>query len=358
MLGYFSRLREQFWPSKIWRQWGLHLTLVLWGALLLFSLLLAFLSSSAWPLSTWVWLFVLSFLLALLVGFGLAGYLLAPILNMKDTLEEINQETLSLSDTRLLMKQNNELTDISQNINQLLDKMSDYIDQQVHFVEDASHELRTPVAIVQGHLQLLERWGKRDPEVLEESITSALSEIERMKKLVQEMLDLQRAGQVDVHYANESCDVLTVVSAVVENFKMLYPQAHFYLECDLKLPYQVKMAKSHLEQCLLILLDNAVKYSSDEEAEIHLSVSSDEVKFVEIAVQDFGDGMAPEDQAHIFNRFFRIDKARSREAGGNGLGLPIAKQLIEGYQGEISVESALGVGTIFHIRLLIASEAS
>src|SRR5699024_5820981 len=107
--------------------------------------------------------------------------------------------------------------------------------------------------------------------------------------------------------------------------------------------------RNHLEQILVILLDNAVKYSTNRK-EIHISVS-ETLSRVQIAIQDFGEGMSQEDQQRIFNRFYRVDKARSREKGGHGLGLSIAKELLEGYKGDISVESVLGHGTVFRIQL-------
>lgn len=115
------------------------------------------------------------------------------------------------------------------------------------------------------------------------------------------------------------------------------------------------MYRNHLEQVMIILLDNAVKYSTTRQ-EIHISVSTDS-DGVAIAVQDFGEGIAAADRARVFNRFYRVDKARSREKGGNGLGLAIAKQLVEGYRGTISVDSALGHGSIFRVDLPVLSPA-
>ena len=234
----------------------------------------------------------------------------------------------------------------------MLDQTSEYIDQQIHFVEDVSHELRTPVAIIEGHLNMLNRWGKDDPEILEESLSASVNELERMKVLVQEMLDLSRAGQVDTQYFDKTTLINEVINQVFQNFKVLYPDFQFFLENDLRRNYEIQIYRNHLEQILIILLDNAVKYSTDRQ-EIHISVATNAVDYIEIAIQDFGEGMSQEDQNRIFNRFYRVDKARSRERGGNGLGLSIAKELIKGYKGSIFVESELGNGSIFHVRFPI-----
>ena len=116
----------------------------------------------------------------------------------------------------------------------------------------------------------------------------------------------------------------------------------------------MKIYRNHLEQILIIVLDNAVKYSTDRK-EVHISVSSTLNKF-EIAIQDFGEGIPDEDIDKVFNRFYRVDKARARTKGGNGLGLSIAHKLLESYKGSISVESSVGKGTIFRIFIPMVEE--
>ena len=136
------------------------------------------------------------------------------------------------------------------------------------------------------------------------------------------------------------------------NFKMLYPEFTFTFDNEIKDYLDVKMYRNHLEQVLVNILDNAVKYSLDrKEVHISLSILNDEAH---IAIQDFGAGLSEEDQVRIFNRFYRVDKARSREKGGTGLGLPIVKELVETYEGRVSVESQLDHGSVFRIFLPIA----
>jgi signal transduction histidine kinase len=294
-----------------------------------------------------------AFILSIAAGYGIAFYFFRPIKQMVDTMNEIEEDTLS--ETRIkISNSKDEFTDLSVHINGLLDKMALYVSQQKQFVEDVSHELRTPTAIVEGHLKLLNRWGKEDPQILDESLSASLTEIQRMKTLVQEMLDLSRAEQVEIHYKNEVTPILNVVLHTFHNFKMLYPDFVFNLDNDLKREVYVNIYRNHFEQILVILMDNAVKYSTDRH-EIHLSIS-ESMSYVQIAIQDFGEGMSQEDQQKIFARFYRVDKARSRNKGGNGLGLSIAKELLEGYKGDITVESVLGHGSIFRIQLPILKD--
>ena len=186
--------------------------------------------------------------------------------------------------------------------------------------------------------------------MLNESLAASLQEITRMKSLIQEMLDLTRADQVDVQFPNAVVDVHKVVQQVVADFRMIHPEFTFTLDDDLEQTTFVRMYRNHLEQVMIILIANAVKYSTDRK-EIHVSLAQNSGNGIAVAVQDFGEGIAEKDRRRVFNRFYRVDKARSREKGGNGLGLSIAQQLIESYHGQIEVDSALGHGSIFRIDL-------
>lgn len=295
-------------------------------------------------------LILLGLMAIALFGYLLADWLLRPVENIAKTIAEVEQDPKTTDRVEGLVK-NDELSDLGQILNEMLDRMQRYIDQQARFVEDVSHELRTPVAIVKGHMDLLNRWGKDDPQILNDSIKASLDEMKRMETLVQEMLDLTRADQVEINFRKEATDVQDVVYQVYNNFTLIHPDFKFSLEDDIHENTIVSMYRDHLEQVLIILSDNAFKYSQDRK-EIHFSMSRTQ-REIQIAVQDFGEGIAKEDASHVFDRFYRVDKARSRQKGGNGLGLSIAQKLIEGYGGSISLESSLGHGSIFRITLPI-----
>ena len=301
-------------------------------------------------------LYIQLLIMEALVSIGLAYFISRliskPIEQIHDIIASINEDNID-SKRLIIPKKNDEFAVVSQQFNELLDKISFYISQQKHFVEDVSHELRTPVAIVEGHLKLLNRWGKDDPEVLEESLEASLAEIKRMKTLVQEMLDLSRAPQVREQYKDATAEVVDTLTQIVSNFKVLYPDFTFVLDIDSKADLLSPIYRNHFEQVIIILLDNAVKYSTNrKEIIVSLSTVADQV---EIGIQDFGMGLSEEDKKKVFSRFYRVDKARSRERGGNGLGLSIAKELIEGYNGSISLTSHLDQGTVFKVKLPIVS---
>ena len=298
----------------------------------------------------YIQLLIMEALVAIGLAYFISRLISKPIEQIHDIIASINEDNID-SKRLIIPKKNDEFAVVSQQFNELLDKISFYISQQKHFVEDVSHELRTPVAIVEGHLKLLNRWGKDDPEVLEESLEASLSEIKRMKTLVQEMLDLSRAPQVREQYKDATTEVVDTLTQIVANFKVLYPDFTFVLDIDSKADLLSPIYRNHFEQVIIILLDNAVKYSTNrKEIIVSLSTVADQV---EIGIQDFGMGLSEEDKKKVFSRFYRVDKARSRERGGNGLGLSIAKELIEGYNGSISLTSRLDQGTVFKVKLPI-----
>ena len=258
---------------------------------------------------------------------------------------EVNDDpnsTIRIIDFQL----HDELQELAVSFNQMLDRMQRYIDQQKEFVGDVSHELRTPVAVIEGHLSMLKRWGKDDPQILDESIDASLQEAKRMQHLIQEMLDLTRAEQINVQYPYAVTKVSEVLKRVVGDMSLVHKDFTIRLDMDdLPAETEIQIYQGHLEQLLVILIDNGVKYSTDrKEMNVSAGLSQDEVHII---VQDFGEGISKEEQGKIFNRFYRVDKARTREKGGNGLGLSIAQKLVTSYHGNISVDSVEGQGSQF-----------
>ncbi|MGR3741615.1 HAMP domain-containing sensor histidine kinase [Companilactobacillus sp. DQM5] len=291
---------------------------------------------------------IAALLLSIALGFILVEFVLRRLKLINQTIDSVKD--YPESDARIpIQKQNDEITDLAEQFNEMLDKMQQYASQQKEFVQDVSHELRTPVAVVEGHLKLLNRWGKDDPEVLDESLKSSLQEINRMKHLIQEMLDLTRIEQPGNKFSNEVSDAKPLINQIYNDFKVLHPEFLINLDYDVREDAKVKIYRNHLEQIIIILLDNAIKYSR-EKKEVYIAVSRNE-NYLEIAIQDFGVGISPENQEKIFNRFYRADKDRSRQSGGNGLGLPIAKQLVKNYKGFMYVESIEGSGSVFRVEL-------
>ena len=222
-------------------------------------------------------------------------------------------------------------------------------EKQRQFAADASHELRTPLAVVLASADLL----RSDPSItspfLKQVIEDVRDEVKKMTKLVSDLLTVARTDGK----ANQMRLVrMDLVSAVQQTVRIMRPFAEKKdIVIDEELPKRVEIHadEQKIRQLILILVDNAVKYTS-EHGRISVCVQEDRGS-VKLSVSDTGIGIAPEHQERIFERFYRVDKARSRRMGGNGLGLAIAREIVEAHGGSIAVESEPGKGTTFHIRL-------
>ena len=222
-------------------------------------------------------------------------------------------------------------------------------EKQRQFAADASHELRTPLAVVLASADLL----RSDPSItspfLKQVIEDVRDEVKKMTKLVSDLLTVARTDGK----ANQMRLVrMDLVSAVQQTVRIMRPFAEKKdIVIDEELPKRVEIHadEQKIRQLILILVDNAVKYTPEHGC-ISVCVQEDRGS-VKLSVSDTGIGIAPEHQERIFERFYRVDKARSRRMGGNGLGLAIAREIVEAHGGSIAVESEPGKGTTFHIRL-------
>ena len=235
-----------------------------------------------------------------------------------------------------------EFNGLEDDINKLLDRMRDSYRQQARFVSDASHELRTPISVIQGYVNMLDRWGKSDESVLDESITAIKSESENMKNLVEQLLFLARVINGKTQLTIEEFSLSNMIKEVVEESKMI-DDKHVYSYINLE-EVNVYGDVGHLKQTARILVENAAKYTEVVE-NIVLKTGKNSKGEPYFSVQDNGIGMDTEDIPHIFERFFRADTARVRKNGGTGLGLSIAKWIIDNHNGYFSVLSRKEIGT-------------
>ncbi|MBP2659929.1 MAG: two-component sensor histidine kinase [Firmicutes bacterium] len=288
-------------------------------------------------------------LLSALGGIMISRQLLIPVKALADTMHNVQEK--GLQERMQVYETKDELAELSTIFNAMMDKLELSFQQQKQFVEDASHELRTPIAIVEGHLSLLERWGKNDPAVLQESLNASLQETRRLKILVQELLALSQAESPGEYTDTANVSPMTVIEQVVQNMVILHEDVQFSVTVALLEGMRVVITANHLEQILLILLDNAVKYSTTVKKVVIRGYVAE--PYVCIAVQNFGIGIPKQELPYIFDRFYRVDKARNRKTGGSGLGLSIARHLIQNYGGSIIVQSEVGGETIFTIKLPI-----
>ncbi|QOS80747.1 HAMP domain-containing protein [Paenibacillus sp. JNUCC31] len=293
---------------------------------------------------TLLWVMVIGGFLAVCIsatsGWAIAKQFLRPVKALAITIQNVKRN--GLQERVANIENGDELSQLASLFNELMDQLEVSFRQQKQFVDDASHELRTPITILEGHLNLLDRWGKRDQAVLEESLEASLQEVRRLKGLVQGLLALSRAESSTLTNHIEQIRIEPFLTKTLRRMKDLYPEFTFRMKGE-KSGKMVKINPLHLEQMLFIVIENAVKYSGDHK-EIDIR-SYEEKKQLRISIQDHGIGIPTAEIQHVFDRFYRVDRARSREIGGTGLGLAIAKNLIQHYQGEISLISVEDEGT-------------
>lgn len=226
-------------------------------------------------------------------------------------------------------------------VNNLIERMRDSYRQQTRFVSDASHELRTPIAVIKGYADMLDRWGKTDEKVLTESIEAIKTESEHMNYLVEQLLFLARGDNGKAKMTFAEFDLAQMIREVYEEYVMIDAE-HTY-HCKAENTVTVFGDISMLKQTARILLDNAKKYTP-EGGMINISAGLDgSVPF--FSVQDTGIGIDQESLPHIFDRFYRADSSRSRDTGGTGLGLAIARWIVGKHDGRFDVLTREGVGT-------------
>ncbi|PTF42078.1 two-component sensor histidine kinase [Staphylococcus chromogenes] len=248
---------------------------------------------------------------------------------------------------KLSVPTNYEETDaLIDTFNSMMIKLEDSFNQQRQFVEDASHELRTPLQIIQGHLSLIKRWGKKDPEILEESLSISIEEMNRISKLVEELLMLTKNDMRHAENQVEKVDINEEIKTRIRAITKIHDSYTFTFNTNQDFIF-LNINAFHFEQILLIFFDNAIKYDTQrKKIDITTKYINNQVN---IEITDHGMGIPQEDINYIFDRFYRVDKSRSRHQGGNGLGLSIAEKIVKLYQGHISVKSEVGKFTTFTI---------
>ena len=276
--------------------------------------------------------------------------ILRPMRQLHETMGVITDSPSDL-ELRSKIESHDEIGDLAVNFNRMMDKIQENNQMQMRFLSDVSHELRTPIAVIKGHMDLLQRWGKNDPEILEESLEAASHEANRM---INDMLDSIRVKGSFENHRNDTCDLNSSIRTVIGNFRVLHEDYQFYLNDFESSERPAQIYSQHFEQAITILIDNAVKYSPvNKEIQVTIKALEDEML---VQVQDNGEGISKEDIEHIFERFYRSDKARNRTTtqSGVGIGLSILYQIVEAYRCRINVSSELGVGTRFDLYIPFA----
>ncbi|MDU6363057.1 MULTISPECIES: sensor histidine kinase [Clostridium] len=231
-----------------------------------------------------------------------------------------------------------EVDEVNIVFNSMMDELEEAFDEQSRFIADASHEFKTPLTALHGHLSMIKRWGKNDKDRLEKSLDICLNEVERLKKIVNDMLLLSKAEkeEVDLNKLDEIYPKM-VVYEVIEQYRVLNPNVKYIVNIEENI--KMKIAPNDLKQLLIIFIDNSIKYNDKENIEIEISLLKENSK-IRLEVKDNGIGIPKDEIKNVMKRLYKVDKSRVNN-NSFGIGLSIANKLVNNYKANINIQSEI-----------------
>lgn len=237
---------------------------------------------------------------------------------------------------------------LAQTINAMIARLERSFSEVRRFTADAAHELRTPLTVLRSEVEVALRKQQSAPEH-QPLLSSVLEELGRMSRLTDQLLTLSRRDAGVEHVASAPLDLHAMIAGVIDAMRPMADSKELQLRLDGEGPVLVMGDEGRLRQALINLVDNALKYTP-EGGTVVVRVGQQDLAPT-VSVEDTGIGIPPEHLPHVFDRFYRVDKARTRAQGGTGLGLSIAQSIVTAHGGTIEIVSALGRGTICTVTL-------
>lgn len=276
---------------------------------------------------------------SIILGYSISKKMLKPIDQITKAADNISINNLK---GRIeVTGPDDELKRLGNTFNKMIDRLQQAFDRQIQFVSDASHELRTPIAVIQGYANLIDRWGKDDREALEKSIHAIVLETSNMTNLVEKLLFIAKGNSGNQRIEKKDFLLNELICEVIRESNLI-DNSHI-ISSDKNDVISIFADYKMMKQMLRILIDNSIKFTP-QNGKIDIS-SEVHCKTIKITVSDSGIGIPEDEIQNIFERFYTVDKSRSKEKGGTGLGLSIAKLIVDVHKGTISVESTEGIGT-------------
>ena len=297
--------------------------------------------------------FPLVLLVAVAGGYFLVGRALGPVVAIARSAERITLH--NLNERLPLTHTGDEVEQLSIALNNMIDRLREAFDQNRRFLADASHELRTPLAALRGEMESVVEQARALPE-WRDRVGSALEEVDRLAKIVETLFAISRLDAGEAQQVWTQFDLARLASSTAEQMSLLAEDKGVKVSCQVPAEVKVEGDRARIKQVVVNLLDNAIKYTPRGGA-VSLHVQARGGKAM-MEVVDTGIGIPSGALPHVFERFFRVDKARSREAGGAGLGLAIVKSICAAHGGKVEVESVEGKGSQFRVELPLASPAA
>ncbi|WP_456272189.1 sensor histidine kinase [Bacillus sp. AK031] len=285
------------------------------------------------------------------VGHKMTNQIIRPVKEMERVAQKMSQGDFS---KRILVKKQDEIGNLATSFNILASSLEEVDKKRREFLQNVSHELRTPLSYMQGYTEVILEGTDPAKEQTDKYVSIIHNEAGRMSRLVHDLLDL---AQLEDDSYPMKCDPLPfaqLVLDVVERFKLPAAQKKMNISMDLDDDIIVNGDADRLEQVVSNLLDNAIRYTPEgKTVNVHLSAEQETAKLI---IQDSGQGIPEEDLPRVMERFYRVNKARTRKEGGTGLGLSIVYHIVKKHDGEVEIESEYGSGTSIVIKLPLFPE--
>jgi heavy metal sensor kinase len=284
-------------------------------------------------------------IVAVIGGGLLVRRALMPVEQITRAAERITQH--NLSERLPIARTSDELERLSVSLNRMIARLDDAFQNSKRFVADASHELRTPLTILHGELEPLAKDSQLDTE-LRDRAGSLLEEVVRLIKIVEQLLTLSRLDAGEAQTEWKRFDLADLAKSTADQMSLLAEDKGILISCETDKPVFIEGDRARLKQVVVNLLDNAIKYTPAK-GKIQLRVSEENDHAI-LEIIDNGIGIAPDALPHVFERFYRVDQARSADSGSSGLGLSIVKSICTAHGAKVEAESVTGSGSFFRVK--------
>lgn len=285
---------------------------------------------------------IIGIILSIFAGVIISKNIVMRIKSLSKAMNDV-KNSKNLNERIKISEAGDEFDELNATFNQMMDRVENVFNKQNQFISDASHELRTPLTAIKGHLGLIKRWGKNDQTLVDESLEICLEEIDRLASMTNSLLMLSREDNKLIDLESiEPISPQELIEDLIKSYNVLNSKVKFNLFVDKNL--KIRMKKDDLKQLLIIFIDNAIKYNDKEKPQIGISFKNLDNR-VFIGICDNGIGISKEDLPKVLDRFYRVDKVRTSTSKSFGIGLSIAKGMVNNYMGKINIESEKGKGT-------------
>ncbi len=292
------------------------------------------------------------FIITLVLGLILSG--VGAIYVSKSFVDRLKKLTKTMNEIKEngidkraeISEANDEIDKVNIVFNSMMDEVQDAFEEQSRFVSDASHELKTPLTALQGHLSMLKRWGKNDKVRLEKSLDICLNEVERLKKIVNDMLILSKAENENIDLNElDKINPKDIINELIYEYRILNDKVKYIVNIEDNI--KIKVKADDLKQLLIIFIDNSIKYNNKESIEIKITLLKEEEQ-IKLEVKDNGIGIPKDEINNVMKRFYKVDKSRVNN-NSFGIGLSIANRIVNKYKAKIKIDSELNRYTIISV---------